>query len=197
MAHRGPVRIMLAFRPGHPGDLGLEHCLHHRHPGGHAHRQQPLPRGTGDIGHRQLDLLRQIRQHHGIGRVSETNSRYGLHGGPFLRGCTWSFTRRPTIRQASGEGPPPQIPRRTRQPPETSGTTTGAKPTLSAQSSAVITPQRMATALKCRTSISPSLQMRRRGATANTGRTIESDGMSRRTSLSSVWSRSGITNSTT
>ena len=60
--------------------------------------------------------LRQIRQHHSIGRVSNANSRYGSHGGPFLRGCSWSFTRRPAIRQASGEGPPPQIPRRPGQP---------------------------------------------------------------------------------
>src|SRR5208283_2827479 len=74
-------------------------------------------RRASDIGQRQCDLLRQIRQHHGIGRVSNANSRYGSHGGPFLRGCSWSFTRRPTIRQASGEGPPPQIPRRPGQPP--------------------------------------------------------------------------------
>ena len=62
-------------RPGHLGDLGLKHRLHHRHPGGHAHRQQPLPRGAGDIGHCQLDLLWQIGQARGVGRVGQANSR--------------------------------------------------------------------------------------------------------------------------
>jgi hypothetical protein len=80
------TRIVLAFRATRLGDLGLKHCLHHCQPRGHAHRQQALPRRAGDIGHRQRDLLRQIRQHHAIGRVNETNSRYGLHGGPFLCG---------------------------------------------------------------------------------------------------------------
>lgn len=61
----------------------------------------------------------QIRQHHGMGRVSNANSRYGFNGGLFLGGCSWSFTRRLAIRQASGEGSPPQIPRRPGQPSRT------------------------------------------------------------------------------
>src|ERR1700730_8943316 len=56
MTHRGPVRIMLAFLSGHLSDLGFEQCLHHCHPGGHAHRQQPLSRRASDIGQRQCDL---------------------------------------------------------------------------------------------------------------------------------------------
>jgi len=75
VAHRGPVPVVLALRPGHLGDLGLKHRLHHRHPGGHAHRQQPLPRGAGDIAHCQLDLLWQIGQARGVGRVGQANSR--------------------------------------------------------------------------------------------------------------------------
>jgi hypothetical protein len=82
VAHRGPVRVVLALRPTCRGDLGLEHRLHHRHPGGHAHRQQALPGSTGDIGQRQLDFLRQIRQPNAIAGINETNTRYGLHGGP-------------------------------------------------------------------------------------------------------------------
>jgi hypothetical protein len=75
MTHRGPVRVVDALRPAGRGDLGLKHRDHHRHPGSHAHRQQPLPRRAGDIGQRQPNLLRQIRQHHGgIGRVSNANS---------------------------------------------------------------------------------------------------------------------------
>ncbi len=84
VAHRGPAAVVLALRPARLADLGLKHRLHHRHPGGHAQRQQPLPRSTGDVGHRQPDFLGQIRQRDGIGRVSEANSRYGLHGGPLL-----------------------------------------------------------------------------------------------------------------
>src|SRR6202171_3113371 len=83
-AHRGPRRIVLALGPARLGHFGLKHRGHHCHPGGHAHRQQPLPGHAGDVGHRQCDLLRQIGQHHGIGRVSKANSRYGLHGGPLL-----------------------------------------------------------------------------------------------------------------
>jgi hypothetical protein len=82
MAHRGPIRVVRALRPARLGDLGLEHRLHHRHPGGHAHRQQPLARNTGDVGHRQPDLRRQLGQPGGIGSVSEANGSYGLHGGP-------------------------------------------------------------------------------------------------------------------
>ena len=67
-------------QPGPPP--GLDQRLHHRHPGGHAHRQQPLARNTGDVGHRQLDLLRQLGQPGGVGSVSEMNGSYGLHGGP-------------------------------------------------------------------------------------------------------------------
>ena len=34
-------------RPARLGDLGLKHRRHDRHPGGHTHRHQPLPRGAG------------------------------------------------------------------------------------------------------------------------------------------------------
>jgi hypothetical protein len=83
MAHRDSVWVVLALQPGDFGDLGLKHRLHHRQSGGHAHRQQALPGGPGDAGHRQRNLLRQFGQPGGVGRVSEANSRYGLHGGPF------------------------------------------------------------------------------------------------------------------
>jgi hypothetical protein len=39
----------------------------------------PSPGCTSHIAHRQRDLLRQLRQHHRISSVSQTNSRYGLH----------------------------------------------------------------------------------------------------------------------
>lgn len=54
MPVRGPVRVVLALRPGQALQLGLKHRLHHRHPGGHAHRQQPL---TAD--HRQVFHVRE------------------------------------------------------------------------------------------------------------------------------------------
>jgi hypothetical protein len=64
-------------------DLGLKHRLHHAQPRGHAHRQQPLPGRAGEISQRELNLLWQLRKDAGVTRVSEPNSRYGLHGGPF------------------------------------------------------------------------------------------------------------------
>jgi hypothetical protein len=73
---------VLALRSARLGDLGVKHRGHHRQPGGHPHRQQALPGSAGDIGHRQLNLLRQIGQRSGISRVSKANSGYGFHGGP-------------------------------------------------------------------------------------------------------------------
>jgi hypothetical protein len=71
VAHRGPVRIVLALRPTRLGDLGFKHRSYHRHPGGNAHRHQPFTRGAGNIGHRQLDLLWQIGKRDGFDGVSE------------------------------------------------------------------------------------------------------------------------------
>lgn len=68
---------MLALRPGHRGDLGFEHGLHHRSAGSHAHRQQPLTRHPGDISQREHRLLRQLRPRGGLGRLRELDSRYG------------------------------------------------------------------------------------------------------------------------
>ncbi len=79
VAHRDPLRVVLVLRPGDLGHLGLKDRLHHRQPGGHAHRQKPLACRSSDIAHRQCDLLRQIWQHNGIGAVGDANSRYGLH----------------------------------------------------------------------------------------------------------------------
>jgi len=84
VAHRGPLGVVLALGPACLADFGLKHRGHHRQPGGHAHRQQPLPGRTSDVGHRQLDLLRQIGKYGSVGRVSQANCRYGLHGGPLL-----------------------------------------------------------------------------------------------------------------
>jgi len=54
---RDPIRVVPALRPGHLGDLGLEHGLHHRQTRGHAHRQQPLTRRPGDVSQREHRLL--------------------------------------------------------------------------------------------------------------------------------------------
>ena len=41
-----PGHVVFALRPGHLGHLGLKHRRHHRQSGGHAHRQQALPRSS-------------------------------------------------------------------------------------------------------------------------------------------------------
>jgi len=60
--HGRAGRVVLALRAGHSGDLGLEHRLHHRHPGRHAQREQSLPRHTHDVGQRHAQRLGQISQ---------------------------------------------------------------------------------------------------------------------------------------
>jgi len=62
MARGGPARVVLALRPARGGDLGVEHCGHHRHASGHAHRQQRFPGHLGDTRQGEADLIGQIQQ---------------------------------------------------------------------------------------------------------------------------------------
>jgi hypothetical protein len=45
-----------------------------------------IPAAEPIVSDSSSDLLRQISQHGHVGRVSETNKRYGFNGGLFVRG---------------------------------------------------------------------------------------------------------------
>src|SRR5664279_5070834 len=81
---RVPVRVVLAFRPGQPGDLGLHHRVHHLQAGSHAHREQPLAGRHGGLAQGQPHLLVQIGQLRRAVLRHDAQSRYLAHGGPLL-----------------------------------------------------------------------------------------------------------------
>src|SRR3954464_1282792 len=84
---------------------------------GDTHRQQPLPDHAGYIGQRETDLLRQAADAHGLVLSHDLHiARYGLHSGPLFWSGRLGGRPTPTARQASGGGPPPQVPRRPGQP---------------------------------------------------------------------------------
>ena len=119
VTYRGTPRVMLTSQPARRGDLRVEHRAHHRHPGGHAHRQQPFPGRPGDIGQCQPHLGRQIShaqliQLGGCVRFQhQPQCRYGLHGGPLPSGV---LGRSPETYHQVGLrcGTATQVPRRSR-----------------------------------------------------------------------------------
>jgi hypothetical protein len=93
VAHRGALGVVPAARPDELLDLGVEHRLHHGHPGGDTHRQQALPGHRGDIAEHLGQLRRQLRTHVGrVGIGDQAQVRYVLlHGGPSLLGLNVVF----------------------------------------------------------------------------------------------------------
>src|SRR4051794_33649747 len=112
-----PRGLGAPWGPGRGGALGPKHRLPPRHTRGDTHRQQPLPDHAGYIGQRETDLLRQAADAHGLVLSHDLHiARYGLHSGPLFWSGRLGGRPTPTARQASGGGPPPQVPRRPGQP---------------------------------------------------------------------------------
>src|SRR2546421_557011 len=122
VTYRGALGVVLTLRPTRRGDLRVEHRAHHRHPGSHAHCQQPFPSRPSDIGQCQPHLGRQIShaphiQFGGCVRFRhQTQCRYGLHGGPLPSGV---LGRSPETYHQVGLrcGTATQVPRRPRHAP--------------------------------------------------------------------------------
>jgi len=115
MAHRYPLGVVAPARTCQRGHVGFHQRTHHLQAGADRQREQPLAHVAGDIGHHHAHPLR----HGQFERVSHAG-RLGLillgHGGPLSTRVVFGGRPTPTPRQASGGGPPPQVPRTPGQP---------------------------------------------------------------------------------
>jgi hypothetical protein len=95
------------------GHLRVHHLVHHEKADRSAHRQQALPRHTGDRHERHAQLLGQLPNLGGIVALDETDSSYVpfRHGGwsPSLDSDVLADAQHLPRRQASGGGPPPHF----------------------------------------------------------------------------------------